>query len=102
MDIGLLANIFQFILFLVKIYYFGMIVYFFMSWLPGARENKFGQFLSKLYEPFLEPFRKIIPPIGMIDISSIVAIIVLVLFQTGLANIFNLILRNLVWVLYCE
>ncbi|PTG40869.1 YggT family protein, partial [Staphylococcus cohnii] len=54
MDIGLLANIFQFILFLVQIYYFGMIVYFFMSWLPGARENKFGQFLSKLYEPFLE------------------------------------------------
>ncbi|PTG68423.1 YggT family protein [Staphylococcus cohnii] len=96
MDIGLLANIFQFILFLVKIYYFGMIVYFFMSWLPDARENKFGRFLSKLYEPFLEPFRKIIPPIGMIDISSIVAIIVLVLFQTGLANIFSLILRNLV------
>ncbi|MEK4843209.1 MULTISPECIES: YggT family protein [Staphylococcus] len=95
MDIGLLANIFQFILFLVQIYYFGMIVYFFMSWLPGARENKFGRFLSKLYEPFLEPFRKIIPPIGMIDISSIVAIIVLYLFRMGLANIFSLILNYL-------
>ncbi|MGW7900134.1 YggT family protein [Staphylococcus shinii] len=95
MDIGLLANIFNFILFLVQIYYYGMIVYFVMSWIPNARENKFGQFLSKLYEPFLEQFRKVIPPIGMIDISSIVAIVVLVLFQRGLANIFDLILRNL-------
>ncbi|PTH29125.1 YggT family protein [Staphylococcus arlettae] len=95
MDIGLLATIFNFILIVVQIYYCGMIVYFFMSWIPNARENKFGQFLSKIYEPFLEPFRKIVPPIGFIDISSIVAIIALVLFQRGLANIFNLIISNL-------
>jgi len=96
MDIGLLASIFKFILFLVQIYYYGMIVYFFMSRIPNARDNKFGQFLAKIYEPFLQQFRKIIPPIGMIDISSIVAIIVLVLFQQGLASIFNLILSNLI------
>ena len=95
MDIGLLANIFNFILFLVQIYYYGMIVYFFMSWIPNARENRFGQFLAKIYEPFLEQFRKIIPPLGMIDISSIVAIIVLVLFRSGFASIFNLMLSKL-------
>lgn len=93
MDISLLASIFKFILFLVQIYYYGMIVYFFMSWIPNARENKFGRFLQKIYEPFLEPFRKIVPPIGMIDISSIVVIIVLVLFQRGLMSIFNMILN---------
>ncbi|MDN6838455.1 MAG: YggT family protein, partial [Staphylococcus equorum] len=37
MDIGLLGSIFSFILFLVQIYYYGMIVYFFMSWIPNAR-----------------------------------------------------------------
>lgn len=95
MNPEILASIFHFILILVQIYYFGMIVYFFMSWLPNARENAFGQFLAKIYEPFLEPFRKIIPPIGMIDISSIAAIIALVLFQKGLANIFDIILNSL-------
>lgn len=95
MDIGLLANIFNFILFLVQIYYYGMIVYFFTSWVPNIRESKFGEILGKIYEPFLEPFRKIIPPIGIIDISSIVAIIVLVLFQRGLVTIFNMILVHL-------
>ncbi|HDC3084461.1 TPA: YggT family protein, partial [Staphylococcus aureus] len=52
-------------------------------------------FLAKIYEPFLQPFRKVIPPIGIIDISSIAAIIVLVLFQKGLLQIFNWILIQL-------
>ena len=73
-----------------------MIIYFFTSWVPSVRESKLGQILGKLYEPFLEPFRKIIPPIGMIDISSLVALFVLVLFQAGLRSIFNMILIYLV------
>lgn len=95
MDIGLLSTIFRFILFLVQIYYIGMIIYFFTSWVPSIRESKVGEFLGKIYEPFLKPFRKIIPPIGIIDISSIAAIIVLVLFQRGLVSIFNIILTHL-------
>lgn len=95
MDIGLLNTVFKFILFLVNIYYWGMIIYFFTSWVPNIRESKVGEFLAKIYEPFLQPFRKIIPPIGMIDISSIAAIIVLILFQRGLFFIFNWILMHL-------
>ncbi|WP_336821820.1 YggT family protein [Staphylococcus capitis] len=95
MDIGLLSTIFRFILFLVQIYYIGMIIYFFTSWVPSIKESKVGEFLGKIYEPFLEPFRKIIPPIGIIDISSIAAIIVLMLFQRGLVSIFNMILTHL-------
>ncbi|MBU5868767.1 YggT family protein, partial [Vibrio cholerae O1] len=64
------------ILFVFFIYYFGMIIYFFISWVPSIRETKVGYFFLFLYEPFLQPFRKVIPPIGIIDISSIAAIIV--------------------------
>ncbi|HDB6218650.1 TPA: YggT family protein [Staphylococcus aureus] len=95
MDINVLATIFKFILFVVEIYYFGMIIYFFTSWVPSIRETKVGYFLAKIYEPFLQPFRKVTPPIGIIDISSIAAIIVLVLFQKGLLQIFNWILIQL-------
>ncbi len=95
MDINVLATIFKFILFVVEIYYFGMIIYFFTSWVPSIRETKVVYFLAKIYEPFLQPFRKVIPPIGIIDISSIAAIIVLVLFQKGLLQIFNWILIQL-------
>ena len=95
MDINVLATIFKFILFVVEIYYFGMIIYFFTSWVPSIIETKVGYFLAKIYEPFLQPFRKVIPPIGIIDISSIAAIFVLVLFQKGLLQIFNWILIQL-------
>ncbi|ARJ14251.1 YggT family protein [Staphylococcus lugdunensis] len=92
MSISLLATIFNFISFLVTVYYFGMIIYFFTSWVPNIRESVVGRFLSSIYEPYLEPFRKIIPPLGMIDISSLVALFVLILFQWGLDSIFRAIL----------
>ncbi|MGP4072576.1 YggT family protein [Piscibacillus sp. B03] len=72
----------------LEIYSFALIAYILMSWFPGARDSSIGQFLAKICEPFLEPFRKIIPPLGMIDISPIVAIIVLHLASNGARVLF--------------
>ncbi|GEN44834.1 YggT family protein [Alkalibacillus filiformis] len=75
----------------VQIYSFMLIGYIFMSWFPGARESQFGQFLAKACEPYLEPFRKFVPPLGMIDISPIVAIITLHLASQGLIVLFGML-----------
>ncbi|MDC3412848.1 YggT family protein [Aquibacillus sp. 3ASR75-11] len=75
----------------IMIYTYALIAYIFMSWFPGARESSFGVFLAKISEPFLEPFRKIIPPLGMIDISPIVAILVLNFARSGLVQLFRMI-----------
>ncbi|WP_017753647.1 YggT family protein [Calidifontibacillus oryziterrae] len=66
-----------------------IIIYIFMSWFPGARQSSIGQFMGRIVEPYLEPFRRIIPPLGPIDISPIVAIIVLQLAQTGAYSLLN-------------
>lgn len=63
-----------------------------MSWFPNARESSIGQFLGSLVEPFLSPFRRIIPPIGMIDISPIVAILALRFAGIGVNSLFNMFL----------
>lgn len=76
---------------LLTIYSYALIVYILMSWLPGARDSQFGEMLARLCEPYLEPFRKIIPPIGMIDISPIVAIFVLYLARVGVIELFQMI-----------
>lgn len=90
----LLGFIFQILSDALRIYSFGLIIYIFMSWFPGARESSFGVVLSKLYEPYLEPFRKLIKPIGgMIDFSPIVAIIVLNVAGYGLIELYKMILR---------
>lgn len=76
---------------LLQIYSYAIIVYILLSWFPGARESGFGGLLSKIVEPYLEPFRKIIPPLGMIDLSPIVAILALRFAQYGVTSIFNMI-----------
>lgn len=63
MDINVLATMLNSSFFVVEIYYFGMIICFFTSWVPSIRETKVGYFLAKIYEPFLQPFRKVIPPL---------------------------------------
>ncbi len=77
---------------LVNIYSWALIIYILMSWFPNARETSIGQFLTRICEPYLEPFRKIIPPIGMIDISPIVAILVLKFAVSGLSTLFTWII----------
>jgi YggT family protein len=73
----------------ITIYSYALIIYILMSWFPNARESSIGQFFGRICEPYLEQFRKIIPPIGMIDISPIVAIIVLNFADSGLTNVYK-------------
>ena len=73
------------------IYSYALLIYILMSWFPGARESSFGSFLGRISEPYLEQFRKFIPPIGMIDISQIVEILVLFLARNGLLALFSMI-----------
>lgn len=79
----------------IEIYWFICIIYIFMSWVPNARESSFGQAIGKIVEPLFAPFRKIIPPIGMIDISPLVALFALRFAIGGVDYLFDLILRAL-------
>lgn len=77
----------------IQIYSYALIAYILMSWFPGARESSIGSFLGRICEPYLEPFRKIIPPIGgMIDISPIVGILVLNFASMGVSVLFNMLI----------
>lgn len=93
-EMGLLHQI---LYYAMTFYTYAIIIYILMSWFPGARESSFGQMLGSIVEPYLEPFRKIIPPIGgMIDISPIVAIFVLQFAMRGL----NFLFINLLTVVF--
>ena len=75
---------------LVDIYSWALIIYILMSWFPNARETGIGMFLARICEPFLEPFRRIIPSLGMIDISPIIAILVLNMARVGILALSNM------------
>ncbi len=58
-----------------------------LSWLPNLRYNQIGQLIFQLSEPILAPFHRFIPPMGMLDITPMVAIIVLSVLQQVLIAI---------------
>nr|WP_261305784.1 YggT family protein [Paenibacillus andongensis] len=76
---------------LMEIYYFMIIGYLILSWFPNARDSFIGGLLAKLVEPYLSPFRKIIPSIGFIDLSPIVALIALRFVVMGIAAVLDFI-----------
>lgn len=66
------------------IYNILIIIYVLSSWLPQLRQSALGIVLGKIVEPYLSVFRRFIPPIGMIDLSPIVALFALPFVQRGL------------------
>lgn len=48
--------------------------------------NRLMRFLVRFTEPVLGPFRRIIPPLGMFDISPIIVLLILQLFQRAIAG----------------
>jgi len=78
---------------ITRIYYFMIIAYVLLSWLPNVRESFVGELLGKLVEPYLTPFRKIIPPIGgMLDISPIIALFALNFVAEGIKALIDLVI----------
>lgn len=68
----------------IQLYTYAIIGYILMSWIPALQESAFGRFLAKIVEPYLNIFKRIIPPLGMIDFSPIIALIALRLITVGL------------------
>jgi YggT family protein len=84
--------IFTIVNYLFQFYSIALIIYILMSWVPASYDSKFGRLLAKICDPYLDFFRKFIPPIGMIDISPIAALIVLNLIRAGVFNVLGYIL----------
>ena len=73
--------VYKFVSYLFTFYYYAIFAYILMSWVPQIRNTFIGEFLTAICEPFLKLLRKIIPPVGMLDISPIAAVFALGLIQ---------------------
>lgn len=58
----------------VSIYFWGVLIYIIASWIAPYSQNPALTLLRQIIAPAIAPFRKIIPPIGPIDISVMVFI----------------------------
>ena len=51
------------------------------SWFPSFSHSRFIKFVAFYTDPYLNLFRKIIPPLGVIDMSPLIAFICLQVAQ---------------------
>ncbi|WP_036605384.1 MULTISPECIES: YggT family protein [Paenibacillus] len=86
-------TIVEYVHYLFQIYWWLVIIYVLMSWVPNVRSSFIGEIIGKIVEPYLSIFRRIIPPIGgVLDISPIVALFVLEFVKIGLITVITYIL----------
>ena len=48
-----------------------------LSWVPSLQQSRFGQLIYELSEPLLGPIRRVIPSLGMLDLSPFVALLII-------------------------
>ena len=77
----------QLLVTLIQLYSLVILVRIILSWIPNVdRSNQIIRFLYQITDPVLEPVRRVIPPIGMIDISPIIVFIGLHILQRVLVS----------------
>ncbi len=76
------------------VYQYMVIAYVLMSWVPQMRNTGIGQLLERLVEPFLAPFRRFIPTLGVIDVSPIAALFALMFARLGVFTLLDLFFRS--------
>jgi YggT family protein len=60
-----------------------------LSWVNPDPHNPLVRTLDQITEPILAPLRRVMPRIGMIDITPMVAIFVLIIIQRAVAGLYG-------------
>ena len=61
----------------LKIYFWSLIIMIVASWIAPGSGHPALVLINQIVEPIMQPFRKILPPMGGLDLSPILAFIVI-------------------------
>jgi YggT family protein len=74
--------------YVINFYTLLLIVYAVISWIPDLRRGRWAYYLASVIEPVLMPIRRIIPPLGGLDLAFLVLLLVLqLLVRPALAQL---------------
>jgi YggT family protein len=74
---------------LFNILQFAIIIRALMSWFNPSPDNPIVQLVMNITEPVLAPLRRIVPKLGMVDITPIVAILLMGAIQNVLLYVLS-------------
>jgi YggT family protein len=77
--------------YIVEIYTWLIFIRIILSWIRVSPYQPVVKFIYETTEPVLGFFRRLIPPVGMIDFSPLVALIAMQVLATLLVRVLNLL-----------
>lgn len=87
----LVTGIRDFITLLLNIFIFAIIVQAILSWINPDPYNPVSGILFNITRPVLQPFRRLIKPIGGLDLSPLIALITLMFIERLVAYLFQML-----------
>ena len=77
----------NFVSILAQVLYWAILARVLITWLPISRESALVQLLFGITEPILGPIRRILPSMGGLDLSPMVALILIMVAQQVLQQV---------------
>ena len=65
----------------IQFYFFAILIYVVLSWVAPGTYSPAASLLASICEPLLRPVRRVIPPLGGLDLSAIFVLIALQALQ---------------------
>jgi uncharacterized protein YggT (Ycf19 family) len=72
----ILCDLDNFIVLIFRVYSLLLLIYALISWIPDLR-GAWVRYLAMVIEPVLVPIRRIIPPVGGLDLAFLVLIVLI-------------------------
>lgn len=76
----------QFVSLLFNVLIFAILIDALISWFPIAPDSPIVRLLDDVTEPILAPLRRVVPRLGMFDITPIVAMLLLEILQSVIVS----------------
>jgi len=86
--------VFELLRTLITIYFYGVFILVIFSWV-GTPPHPAARLINQVILPYTNIFRRFIPPLGMIDISPMVAIFTLMIIRAQILPIIDMQIRPL-------
>ena len=86
---------FNLLFLLIEVYFWGIFILAISSWI-GTTGHPTVNLVGQIVEPYLRPFRKFIPPMGMMDFSPMVAIISLIIIRNKVLPVIGGFIQSMV------
>jgi YggT family protein len=81
--------VFEVLLLFLRIMMFAIIIRAVLSWFDPRGQNPVSRALNEFTEPIIAPIRSIMPRMGMIDLSPMIAIFIIIMLQQMIASAVN-------------